>query len=193
VAGDAALNRVVGVSTSGDAWDANIDAGALDPNGHLGPDNSFSFTSLSVASRPVAGRVRALGSLDRAGYVELNHLSLGNALVLPGSTSVSFTPLLGSDGRWYANLGGTTAVHALSSTLVPLYPVTSAGVVDDKPNLDCNRVYPGKGGVLYLRGARTITGWIIDDQGLNTTAPWPRYQHDARNSGNANVPITLCP
>ena len=52
----------------------------------------------------------------------------------------------------------------------------------------------GVPGVLY---AATTSGKvfavIVDSPGLDPAAPWPRYQHDARNTGNPATPITNCP
>jgi len=34
---------------------------------------------------------------------------------------------------------------------------------------------------------------VVDSPGLDSTAPWPKYQHDVRNTGNPTTPIQSCP
>jgi hypothetical protein len=55
-------------------------------------------------------------------------------------------------------------------------------------------VAPGLPGVLYAvtRGGR-LYSLVVDSRGLDTSAPWPKYQHDARNTGNPSTPISSCP
>jgi hypothetical protein len=65
-------------------------------------------------------------------------------------------------------------------------PSDVAGTVSASLTLDCNRTRPASGtGILYLA---TETGWlvayIVDSAGLDPTAPWPKYQRDAWNTGN---------
>jgi hypothetical protein len=45
--------------------------------------------------------------------------------------------------------------------------------------MDCN-------GVLYAAAGSTVYALITDAQGL-ANSPWPKYQRDSRNSGNADA------
>jgi hypothetical protein len=65
--------------------------------------------------------------------------------------------------------------------------------------LDCNRQAEGSlasafSGVLYaVTRDGKVHAIVVDSRGLDTSAPWPKYQHDARNTGNPATPITSCP
>jgi hypothetical protein len=74
-------------------------------------------------------------------------------------------------------------------------PAQVAGAVTASLALDCNRrVTTSQSGILYLA---TESGWlvsyIVDSKGLDPTAPWPKYQRDARNTGNLTGPAIACP
>lgn len=68
--------------------------------------------------------------------------------------------------------------------------------------IDCLRDGTGQAvagrplGVLY---APSINGhlyaFIVDSAGLDTSSAWPKYQHDPRNTGNAdtNLAAFACP
>ena len=48
-------------------------------------------------------------------------------------------------------------------------------------------------GIFYFaNGTGWLMAYIVDSAGLDTSAPWPKYQHDARNTGNTNVSLG-CP
>ena len=54
----------------------------------------------------------------------------------------------------------------------------------------------GRPGILYVvSNAGTVTSFIVDSQGLDMTAAWPRFQHDNANSGNADTALSSwgCP
>jgi hypothetical protein len=66
-------------------------------------------------------------------------------------------------------------------------------------NLDCSRstdggVIAGRPGVLYAASSRggRVYAVIVDSPGLDPAAPWPKYQHDSRNTGNPATPIPSC-
>ncbi|MEW6430300.1 MAG: hypothetical protein AB1730_02225 [Myxococcota bacterium] len=109
---------------------------------------------------------------------------------IPGGT----TPVLGANGFVYAvaNNGNVAAVDQSSMAVRwtrTLSGLSSPGQVLASATLDCNRDKPASAtGVYYFA---TTGGWlvayIVDSPGLDTTAPWPKYQHDARNTGNLAV------
>ncbi len=113
---------------------------------------------------------------------------------VPGST----TPVLGAGGIVYA-VGSNGAVLAAAQTNLtqrwarPL-DASITGAVQASATLDCNRQHPSSGtGVLYFAtNAGWLVAYIVDSPGLDSTAQWAKYQHDARNTGNSAVPVD-CP
>jgi hypothetical protein len=114
---------------------------------------------------------------------------------IPGGT----TPVLGANGFVYAvaNNGNVAAVDqstmAVRWTRV-LTGLAPPGQVQASATLDCNRDKPGSGTGVYYFATSTgwLVGYIVDSPGLDSTASWPKYQHDARNTGNVGV-STACP
>jgi hypothetical protein len=115
-------------------------------------------------------------------------------------------PVVGKNDRLYTlnDAGRVTAWTA--STLaqqwsVDVTPVVTASTVS--PTLDCRRNATGQPaagpGTLYIAAATKLYAFIVDSPGLETGAPWPKFQRDARNTGNPGgsgtppLPITNCP
>ena len=48
------------------------------------------------------------------------------------------------------------------------------------PAMDCN-------GTLYAAAGDKLYAIVTDAQGLRNNSPWPKYQRDSRNSGNADA------
>jgi len=122
----------------------------------------------------------------------------------PGVRGVSRgTPVLGNGGFVYsANYGG--AIQCWKGSLVPEWEVDDParlGNIEASPTLDCprdaqGRVVSGPWGVLYVGSNNgQLFAVIVDSRGIDTTAPWPKYQHDPRNTGNAQTPLSqfACP
>ncbi len=112
---------------------------------------------------------------------------------VPGAT----TPVLGSGGLIYATANNGNLIAADQQNLAVKWfkalPTAVTGAVVASPTLDCNRTGSASTGIYYFA---TTTGWlvayIVDSPGLDATATWPKYQHDARNTGNTGVAFT-CP
>lgn len=113
------------------------------------------------------------------------------------------TPVAGEGQLLYVvGTDGSVGVlpQAFSFVTTPLWtaglPVgIRGGAVSASPTIDCNRrKTTSKTGVLYFA---TEAGWLVsylvDSRGLDTTAPWPKYGHDVRNTGNVGVAIEACP
>ncbi len=94
---------------------------------------------------------------------------------------------------------GTLSV--LDSNVTKLWSATGFGVnnVVASPNLDCNRkssaLMQSGPGVLYLAvPTGHLIAVLVDSPKLSTTAEWPKWQHDAQNSGNPDFPRNAgCP
>jgi hypothetical protein len=75
------------------------------------------------------------------------------------------------------------------------------GVIEGSVALDCSRdslgqKVAGRPGVLYVGSNNgRFFAFIVDSRGIDTSAPWPKYQHDPRNTGNAQTPLSqfACP
>jgi hypothetical protein len=49
-------------------------------------------------------------------------------------------------------------------------------------------------GILYVGSVSgSLFAVVVDSAGLEPTSPWPKYQHDVRNTGNPTTPIQSCP
>jgi outer membrane protein assembly factor BamB len=136
-----------------------------------------------------------LRRFDSAGNVDAETSSFGS---FPTTTPGATTPVLGAGGFVYAvsNEGNVVAVDATSMAVRwrRNLGLANAGQVVASATLDCNRTKPGSGtGVYYFV---TTGGWlvayVVDSPGLDTNAPWPKYQHDARNTGNLHA-SKACP
>jgi hypothetical protein len=73
-----------------------------------------------------------------------------------------------------------------------------ATTFESSPTIDCFRdggtPTQSSTGVLYAGStAGNLFAVIVDDPGLDTTAPWPKYQHDIRNTGNPGTSLRSCP
>jgi hypothetical protein len=137
-----------------------------------------------------------LRRFDSAGNVNAATSSFGSfpSSSIPGAT----TPVLGAGGFVYAvsNEGDVVAVDQFSMAVRwrRTLGLANAGQVVASATLDCNRTKPTSGtGVYYFV---TTGGWlvayVVDSPGLDTNAPWPKYQHDARNTGNLHA-SKACP
>ncbi|MDC0713047.1 hypothetical protein POL68_31585 [Stigmatella sp. ncwal1] len=110
-------------------------------------------------------------------------------------------PVAGRNGPLYtANTQGRVAAWSggLSSPLWNVDLAQGGGGANISPTLDCLRDASGKAvtnsplGVLYVAADTKVHAFIVDSPGMDPAAPWPKYQHDARNTGNPATPITNC-
>ena len=112
---------------------------------------------------PVAGRGGLLYVVDEAG-----NLAVASQAFADGASAT----------RWSVGL-----------------PAVIAGATSASPTLTCNSRKPSAStGVLAFA---TETGWLVtylvDSKGLDTSAPWPKYGHDVRNTNNPATTIEACP
>ncbi|MFT3837778.1 MAG: hypothetical protein QM723_12370 [Myxococcaceae bacterium] len=144
-----------------------------------------------------------------AGNSELRTFSAtGTLLVGPQPWAVDFstsdtpgapTPVLGADGAAYLLSNAGELLVADSTNLMTRYTATKSsamsGLVLASPTLDCDRNHPSaSAGVLYfVSDTGLLISYIVDAKGLDANAPWPKYQHDARNTGNTTTVIAPCP
>jgi hypothetical protein len=123
-------------------------------------------------------------------------------------TNLPGVPVIGKDGTLYVgdqaftDSEGTTPsqVAAYAPDLTPLWALEVSGSVSTSMAIDCARDPSGnpvgRPGTLYVPTTHPVAGIdqlyaiIVDSHGLDTHAPWPKYQHDPRNTGNAGTDLS---
>ncbi|WP_224368480.1 PQQ-binding-like beta-propeller repeat protein [Hyalangium versicolor] len=121
----------------------------------------------------------------------------------PNVGMLKHAPALGADGVLYTASSTLDLVAAWSVSDLSSRWSEPLGAATASVGLDCardssNSPIPGMpAGTLYVPTMRTIkailNAVIVDSQGLSRDmAAWPKYQHDARNTGNPATPITNC-
>ncbi|MBF5045778.1 hypothetical protein FGE12_25445 [Aggregicoccus sp. 17bor-14] len=108
-------------------------------------------------------------------------------------------PVWGEDGVVHVASSTTGEVQArFGSSIVWHLTAPDGDVFEASMNLDCSRnaageVVKGAPGVLYAASASgNLYALITDSRGLDPNSPWPKYQHDSRNTGNPATPVTNC-
>jgi hypothetical protein len=93
-------------------------------------------------------------------------------------TAPGLTPLLGQDGRIYT--AADTALLAINAEpATPDWSIDAGTGFTVAPTMACD-------GTLYAAAGATVYAFVTDARGLANT-PWPKYQRDTRNSGNADA------
>jgi PQQ-like domain len=149
----------------------------------------------------------AVGSADNAFFgsestsaVELNRLDLTTVAAQAATTSpaIRATPVAGQNGTVYTvTTNGIVRAWAADDLSARWTLAPALGTVEASPTLDCPRnatgaLVEGNHGVLYVPAGGKLHALIVDSRGLDPTAPWPKYQHDVRNTGNPDTPIPSC-
>ncbi len=133
----------------------------LDLKTGQGKNVEFSALNLPLTSLPfvVAGEKGLLYTVDLEGKLT----------VFPQKFETSTSPL------WAAELALPSGVDRVFSS----------------PTLGCNKNKPdSKTGVLYFTSSKGwLISYIVDSQGLDPAAPWPKYGRDVRNSGNSSLAL----
>jgi hypothetical protein len=124
----------------------------------------------------------------------------------PNAGSFVGAPVLGASNTFYtaATSGPSPGIGEVSAwstgSLNMVWKLNdSVGRAEASPSLDCSRNLDGTAasvphGVLYVPSIDgKLYAFVVDSRGLDTSAPWPKYQHDSRNTGNPATPITSCP
>jgi hypothetical protein len=144
------------------------------------------------------GNVAVVG-LENAKLFSLTIADGGTQSIDTAGEVIRSAPVWGSDGYVYtggATSGAIQARRPLGNVAWQFEPGSTIGA---SLTLDCNRQPEGSAisglpGVLYAatRDGK-VHAIVVDSRGLDTSAPWPKYQHDARNTGNPSTPISSCP
>lgn len=132
---------------------------------------------------------------------EFNRLNLTTAVLRTASSTpaIRTTPVIGQNGTVYTVTTNGLVRAWAADDLSLRWPLASAlGTVEASPTIDCARDTAGSAraenlGVLYVPAGGKLHAFIVDSRGLDTSAPWPKYQRDVRNTGNPDTPLTSCP
>jgi hypothetical protein len=197
IAGNEVLGGVpatdVAYVTSVNATDGGADWSF--PDGGL-----FSAAGVPVVMLSVGPNNKVLVGLNGGSPLILVDLGAGaptaSSTVLP---SLAAPAVFAADGTLFvADTSG--AVTAFDGSLQSLWTINVSGPVFAAPTLDCARDSGGnklaRPGTLYVG---TMAGYlhaiVTDSHGIDTTAVWPKFQHDPRNTGNAGTAMSefACP
>ena len=135
---------------------------------------------------------------SRLNGVTLN-AGAGIHVLLDGGVSRG-APLVGRDGLIYvaatdSNLSVFDPGLSLQWRIPLLAPVEGSLAIDCARN-GLGALVPGRPAVLYVTTVGgQVYALIADSLGLDTNAPWPKYQHDPWNTGNSATPLSsfACP
>jgi hypothetical protein len=145
------------------------------------------FASVTILGIPVVDPAISGGLLISTTEPKLYGLDPGTgastALATPAQPSP--TALLGDDTRIYlgpnggATIGAIVAVNDSGGRPVSWsYPLSKPA--NAALTMSCD-------GTIYAAAGDTVYALVTDAGGLRTSSPWPKYQRDTRNSGNADV------
>jgi hypothetical protein len=165
---DSAARRVYGATTApANLWNRQFATGVSINGG--------------TAIEPLTGGL-ILNTTDK----KLQSLAQANGTPTPlqtFGTGNGSTPLLGSSGYMYMgnSVGSILAVQDQAGYATAWSFSTGAAAITAAPAIDCS-------GVLYVAVGNVVHALITDSlYGLRQGSPWPKYQRDSRNSGNADV------
>jgi hypothetical protein len=135
------------------------------------------------------------------GLVSVNFGDLLASTANPAGAGSKASSVLGQGGWLYLSASSGFQAWKQDGT-APVWEAADAGfsTADVALNIDCTRDDNGVGlsrpGVVYVKtGVTKLSAIVVDSHGIDATAPWPKYQHDPRNTGNVDTPLTdfSCP
>lgn len=168
----------------------------------------YPSSSTVTTSSPVIGAGNRIYVTNSNGVLTSIQLDAALPLATTDAGTVLGSPTLGADGTVYATDFSSGRLNAWDAQLNPLWSMPSVArmKLGGSPTLDCARdssgtKLAGRPGLLYVTslGSSPIPGMlfavVVDSRGIDTTAPWPVYQHDPRATGNAATSLAefACP
>ncbi|MBS1153124.1 MAG: hypothetical protein H6Q89_4822, partial [Myxococcaceae bacterium] len=168
---------------------------------------SLSFDWNQNIAQPTGPLINSSGAvwIGRGTQLEQFGTDGGTTAILPAVAGTHLaSPVLGEGGRIFAvadtTTVGTQQLHSwsLASPSAPEWSAIlepSASKFEASLTLDCSRdtngnKLLGRAGVLYaVTRTGTLYSVIVDSKGIDTTAHWPKYQRDPRNSGSADTAL----
>jgi PQQ-like domain len=120
-------------------------------------------------------------------------VDLSSGAASPLSEPVYATPLAGKGGLLYvATLAGTIEIRSEPSSVLWSAAFGASESFSASPTLACGS-HNGTGNLYLGSTSGSLFSVVVDSPGLDSSAPWPKYQHDVRNTGNPTTPIQSCP
>jgi hypothetical protein len=121
-------------------------------------------------------------------------LSLGTAARIPISEALVGTPVAGLGGlAYFATAGGSLESRSSASTQNWSGFLGGGESFAGSPTIGCGPQGSASGVLFVGSTSGNLFAVIVDSSGLDPSAPWPKYQHDVRNTGNPTTPIQSCP
>ena len=151
----------------------------------------------NISEPPVAYLVRGDMRDGGFGHGEL----IQQPVSVAGSEIQLTTPIIGEGGFVYVVGGSGVGVHSAADAGQLWVWNEQAGVASEgvaQPALDVYRATNGSArcgvplGLLYTmrrvpgQAAAKVTALLVDSRGLDSVAPWPKYQRDNANTGNVS-------
>lgn len=143
------------------------------------------------------------GSSNGGSGPVMNALSIDRVTrrTAPTAGFILTTPVIGADRLIYAmSFTGFVSAYDTNMSEVWRSPVYTPATFNTSPTIDCGPrltdggVNPGPGTLYAVSAAQgKLFAFIVDARGLDTASPWPKFQRDTRNSGNADAPIVAGP
>lgn len=180
VIGTTSLRGVFALDESTGVLEANYPDGGIqgDPGGVVLSQAEYLF-----GGGPTASPVLYFGSL-----------TLSSASTTPLSDALVGTPVAGEGGLVYlGGAGGHLECRGGPSNLRWSAAFGAGESFLASPTIGCGSPASALG-VLYVGSVLgSLFAIVVDSPGLDSSAPWPKYQHDVRNTGNPTTPIQSCP
>lgn len=173
--------------------------------------NTVSRTGWEVARPPVVTDAALITSTEEPGTLWMTSMTITGAQLSaatgvgsPTSSSFSATsPVLGTGARTYiVRRNGELYVYPTSNSggiggAAPLWNGSlfpTAGNVIAHPTLDCSRNGSGLGTLYAVSSEGRVVAVVVDSAKLDDSAPWPKWQRTAGNSGNTTFALNPgCP
>ena len=120
-----------------------------------------------------------------------------NSLIATGAGVSRGAPAIARNAIYVADSTSNMLSARDRSTLNPLWTVNNfnGGFFEASIALDCSRdggaPSLSRPGVLYVPdNAQNLFCFVTDSAGIDVNALWPKYQHDPRNTGNQQTPLS---
>ncbi|OJH42310.1 hypothetical protein BON30_03640 [Cystobacter ferrugineus] len=187
--------RIFGGSNDGSnsrLFTAPLDGGQDPTNTPTGSPAWNASIGGSPESRLVVG-------LQSNNLLALDAADGGTQTIQTPSEIIKGTPVWGAGGYVYTASSTSGVIQARRPLEHIEWQFDAESPIEASMNLDCSRaadggVVAGMPGVLYAASQDgRVFAIVVDSPGLDSTAPWPKYQHDSRNTGNPDTPLTSCP